>query len=591
MKGEKNMKKSDGGINSVLTTFSSSFFAAVLSSNTVRLMKQHKSNRGFFSSLLGLFERKTSVKPRRVISEVAEKSTLIGRIGQLVESLFNAPIKSVGITYFVAGAYILAASLVRRYLRNVTVDIDLAICGAICVCVSGIVISSSRSLKSAIGKSKVASVLSEKIFGYVPEPDERTHSVSGAAVSSLIGIALGALSFLSGFGFAMFVIPSLVVGLYVMRKPESGFNLLTVLLIFVPDTFLPYLATVAVLAVFFKVIRGKRFFKPGLSGFLLIVFIAFVIISGTCECFGASFRLSVVLLLILGAPTVFENVESLKNGVWTLMFSASILSAVTAVIKILGLFGGNEIAVFATESLNSVVAFGMGSSAVIAVLAAPPTAALARWAKGDRKLGLWIMFALFVADTAFSGNWELFLCAIVGSVAALMLTSRESLIFIIPIAVCFAVTVLLFGGEIVPFTELSFSKPDNIANSVSAARLLLGGGFDVSFYRWFYPEVSTLSVGILSVGLVGVFVACAGFAVMFLNSIKSLALTDTSSQSRLYICGLSSGAAALVISAISMDVTRDFAVLCFLSVYLGLLVAAQRIADRSIENMMTDNEF
>ncbi|MBR6427503.1 MAG: hypothetical protein IKS28_06730 [Clostridia bacterium] len=572
--------------NSRLVRFASAFFSKALESRTAFMLARHKSDgAGIISDTAESIERKYMIPVKRAVSSACEKSRILAFADGCLDGIMSLPVKTVGLIYFAAGVYILIKYIIGRFIPVISADTDSMICGALCTAFAGMVMSSSRSVRSAIGNSRLCSVISREVFGTDIKPDYEVRAVTGVFPAILTGVATGGLSAHTSFAFALLLLPSLLLLAAVMKKPESGITVLAALLPFIKPEHFAYAVVPVLLSAVFKIIQGKRSSKPGFSGFLTVMLCVLIAGAGICGNFATAVRYIPVILLSVFIPALYKTRDWFIRAMNVMLFSCTILSAVAVICRLAMPAMSNPYVSFTAGTLRSVIGFDMASVPVLAMLLSPYVAAsIRRQSDVDGRIIESARLLLFIGCAAFSGSGEIFVITVIGCVLSFIFTSRTSLIYLIPAAVIIAILAMFFGGRFMEYCGMSFCEPENVLGRLPAANLLLGDSFDISSFRALYGNVSTFTLVTLSIGLFGAVLLYLLVAVMFLNSLKSMLVSPYGNNMKGALGGLTAGLTALAMSSISTDVAENAGIALAVSIFFGLLTAAQRISDKNCES-------
>ncbi|MBO4769970.1 MAG: hypothetical protein J5563_04230, partial [Clostridia bacterium] len=518
------MKGNNKAPDSHLVRFASSFFSKVLESRTAFMLVRHKSDgEGVISEAIGDIERKYMIPVKRAVSAACEKSRILAFADGCLDGIMALPVKTVGLIYFAAGVFILIKYIMGRFISVISADTDSMIFGALCTAFAGMIMSSSRSVRSAVGNSRLCSLISQEIFGADIKADYEVKAVTGVFPAILTGVAMGELSAHTSFAFSFLLLPSLLLLTVVIKKPESGITVLAAILPFVKPELLIYAVVPVLLSVFFKIIQGKRSSKLGFSGFLILTLCVLVAGAGVCGNFPAAARFVPVILISVCIPALYKTRDWFVRAMNVVLFSCTVLSAVAVISKVSAPAMSNPYVSFAVGTVNSLVVFDMAFAPVLAMLLAPYVAtSIRRQSDTDGRIIECARLILLVSCVAFSGSGELFVFTVLGCVLSLMFTSRTSLVYLIPAAIFLAVIAMFLGGRFMEYCGMSFSSPEKVLGNLPLTNLILGDSFDVASFRAVYGNVSTFNLVTLSVGLFGTVLLYLFVAVMFFNSLKSM---------------------------------------------------------------------
>ena len=201
------MKEKNTELNSRLYRFASSFFSKSLESRTANALVRHKSDgEGLISGSAETLDRKYLVPAKRAVSSACEKSRILAFINGCLDEIMLMPVKTLGLIYFAAGVYILIKCILGRFISTFSTDSDYLTCGALCTVFAGTVMSSSRSVRSAISNSRICSAVAREVFGAVFEFEDEPKAIAGVFPAIITGLAMGELSFHTSFAFAVLLL-------------------------------------------------------------------------------------------------------------------------------------------------------------------------------------------------------------------------------------------------------------------------------------------------------------------------------------------------------------------------------------------------
>ncbi len=248
-------------------------------------------NSGSFSLIKKLkYGERVAIPAKRLIAGEVEQSVLVGTVSDFLSSLLYCSQRIHGVFFLSFGIYTEIVFFVKAALSKSDLSaIDLTPCliGAVLVLMSLPLLFSSQSLAQSLRESKLASFLIFTVIGASRESFSRdVIRREHMYIPFLAGMVLGLAGAIISPLYIIFGIIVLIGAYSVMCIPEFG--LLTIIVLapfavltpFAPSILLAGLTLFVSFSFLFKVARGKRSIKFGITDLMITVFTVMTLVGG-----------------------------------------------------------------------------------------------------------------------------------------------------------------------------------------------------------------------------------------------------------------------------------------------------------------------
>ncbi len=420
------------------TKFSESFFGFLLCGS---YQHENESVTEFFSRKLRLKQR-VSVPFKRFMAKTTEKSLIIRKINLLLKKALDIHLRSLGTCLFSFGLFVSIAYLLKKYafFLSDTSFFDLYL-GIVFALIGGITTSSSKRVSEAICESKILSFLLFSVLGLKKPYVSRSYKPVGRGnIAFLVGIALGALSFILSPYKILFASLFIILGYLILTTPECGVVCIFLTVPFISTINISLLSAFVTLSWLIKLMRGKRTLSMNALDVSVLAFSVVIFLGGVVSVTPSeSFKLSLIYLSLMSG--YFLTVNLIKTSAWlfrcikALIFSLSI----TAFVGVFQYFlevvphAWLDNTIFSYIPTRAVSLFeGSNVLAEFLILTIPFLFVfLISSYKGNSRLGLTTLFALSLLCLVFTWSKGGFIAAIVGGMVLLLIYSKKTAAFLI----------------------------------------------------------------------------------------------------------------------------------------------------------------
>lgn len=450
---------------------------------------------------------------QRKIQTNAERSRTIHAIDSAMTTLLHLPLKTYGMFFLSFGLYLASMCYILPNTYMQQSNFSNLIIAIAAVLIAFILLTSKKSLASAVWESKIFSFFFFSLLGVRSNTVEEGRPVNGSdAIAFLLGMAFGVLTFIVPATSLLGAILLFVLAYLVLLTPESGLVLLLLAAPFLNDIGLIACLLYVLFAYVLKLLQSRRMLHIRGIDYTVLFFIIYLAIFGSVSAYPTS---SVPNALFFAGLAVgyFLVISLVKTAIWLrrCVFALTFSSFLIAMIGIVEYFFGDLNAILQLRSLftsvrgNALATFP--SSVALAqylILLIPITLSMMiLQIKGKRRLVL--SFPLLIALVAClvctwsRGAWlalllaMAFFCLFSGK-----LPRRIFLTLAVIVAIIWRWLPKVFTGKIFEIFHLSIaSNTDHIRIWTSSWNLLksvwysgIGWGEDVfvRYYAQFGPQ-------------------------------------------------------------------------------------------------------
>ncbi len=481
---KKNNKRNPGIFLGLLFAFckylSSVFHAgrvyALVSSHDKVKEKCGSSVTAFLFKALSLKCRKYVETVKKFIARQFERSLMLRLISSAVSRVISLPGRVLGSFFMTWGAYVALIFLIKKYaLFDVSASVADLLSGAIVFVASLPLIFTDKSLRMLCNESPMISSVLIKVFGIPCEAlRSGTSKKAGQSSAVIFGIILGLLTyFIPPFDMICGMIAIAVIAL-IFAYPEGGVLISIAISPFLgltssPSVLLAVSVILTAISYFIKVLRGKRVFKIGVTGFAVYAFMVMVFLSGFAP--GESNTMENALLccsLMLIFPLIVNLMKS-RHWINACIISFCVPSAIVAFIGIAQYMFGmspsgwvdstlfSEITSRAVSVFNNPNIFGVYLSALF------PMALMLTLPKYNSKIRLLGgILACYIASAAvLTYSRSAWIALIAGAIIFATLVTPKGILWLIPAAAAVVAVAIIFpdtvGVRLLNFVSLSDS--------------------------------------------------------------------------------------------------------------------------------------
>lgn len=294
-----------------------------------RRIAKSRSFHGLSISLSRLFDKRKIVSVRR----------------RLIKAVLSLPLVSYGVFLFSFGLGTVIIYMLKEYaITEADGRLGSLIAGLSSIIISIFLVSSKLDMSGAILGSRllnfilvdILSLRRERFEIEDPEEDGQSTPERSVFIPLLIGLIPGLLTYFAPAEYMMLGLFLLILLYMIMTSPESGIILTVLLLPFLPTMYLAGLVGITAIALFLKLIRGKRVIKFTLLDFTVILF---CIVTSFGYFLSADMASSLKpVLLMLGFLVAYFLVKNLMRSTDLAMKSIKCMAFSGFIVSLYGIY-------------------------------------------------------------------------------------------------------------------------------------------------------------------------------------------------------------------------------------------------------------
>ncbi len=625
MKDEKKRKKHGVflGILFILCNAIADYFASGV---LFRIFTSNKKAEHNFDTCatVTLFKRlKSKIRPvveyiNKSISRQFEKSLVLKLFYKISGRLFRIPGKTLGAFTITWSIYAIIISAFKRFILLINVDIYVDIlCGAIVLLASIPLIFTEKSVSTLCSESKVMFFVLTKVFGVPPETMRTNGKITTAqSVAVILGILFGLLTYLIAPLNMVLCVLALILFALILAYPEGGVVISIGVapflgLSFAPSRILAAIVLFTAVSYTFKIIRGKRVHRFGVTDFAFFAFWVAVLLAGAAPSDSNTFEhamLCCALMLIFPL-----TVNLMKYRRWTKICAGAFIvpSVIVAFIGIaqysLGFAptGWMDESLFGGISSRAVSLFNNPNILAVYLTMVFPfalTLTLKHNLAKMRILGC-IISAFLAVCTVFTYSRSAWIALVAGGILFAVMISPKGILWILPAAASVVGATALFpdtvGARIKNFLTMADSANNYRVSIWNSSWQLLsdvfagGIGMGEEAFKTAYIGYATGGTQyamhahslymqiVIQLGLIGLVL----FVIFLFNAARKCCSSLVVNRSDAFLSSSTkaamAGASALLISGMFDYTWYNYRVFFMFWALLGFACAAANLNDRS----------
>lgn len=474
MNKNKSMKKKSS-IFSFLTRFSEYIYSQMPKSLAAKLLVgKKKTENGLFSRLISKinFKKRVSLPVKRYIAKSFDSSYILGYLKGIISKIPLIQLKCVGMFYFSFGLYSTIANLIKMNLVSSTNDLPLYLSIGSFV-VGGLLCASQKNCYAAFSESKI---MSRIFFGFFKIPTNnsflRGEPIGRPTYFLIAGVVAGVLGSITSVPFILLLFPLILAVYAVFAFPECGAVALFLAIPFLSFNQLGAFGAIITLSWFIKLIRGKRVLKFNYLDLSVLAFGIAIFFGGVISVSPSESSETAYLFLVMLA-TYFAVSNLLRTSEWIKKCGAALVISFTVslLISVIG------VAIRLMPTSATSIFDGMFSKSILSLMyinpifihmavAVIPLMLMRSLTSKNASKSAWSVIAvlltliyLFIGGSR-SGTFAVLL----GVTLLLMLVSKRSLSYIIPVIIIVPIVIALLPSNITDAVNKMFSFDGTIAS-------------------------------------------------------------------------------------------------------------------------------
>ena len=262
-------------------------YSLIDSSKTAQMFTSYdavceKNGESLTSRLLNRLKprKKKILSVKNAVSEHIEDSFFVRKTNGVFDVLLGCKLRVYGVIFFILGILSAVIGVIERYLIEPHVtDSTLMWQGILFVILSLPLFVSKDELSTAIVKGRISGAVI-KFLGYKQEDIMRPAVGENMAVTVVIGVLLGILSFIVQPMFYLLAVFAVIYIRILLSKPEYSIMFAIATLPFLPTMVICGEVIVTFFAYIIKVLRGKRSARFDILDVFVMIFAIFMLLGG-----------------------------------------------------------------------------------------------------------------------------------------------------------------------------------------------------------------------------------------------------------------------------------------------------------------------
>lgn len=442
-----------------------------------------KARESYNSSATALLFKSVNAKTKRFADAVKkfvarqfERSFMLKILTSAISGMISLPGRVIGAFGMTWGIYSALIFLIKKYaLFSAVVSSTDLLVGVIVFFSSLPLLFTEKSLLRLANESALISSVLSKVFG-VPSESLRSSSYRkvGQSGAVILGIIIGLATYFIPPLDMIYSAASIAIIALIFSFPEGGVLISIFIAPFLglvesPSILLAFSVILTAISYFIKVIRGKRVFKVGLTGFTVYAFMIAVFFSGIAP--GESNTMQNALLccsLMMIFPLVV-NLMKYRHWINACIVSFTVPSGIVAFIGVaqhlLGLApdGWIDNSLFSAIESRTVSVFNNPNILGAYLAALFPLSLMLTVSKYNAKIRVLggIASCYIVVCTILTYSRSAWLALVAGAIIFAVLVSPRGVLWLIPASLSVALLGLVFpdtiGARLLNFVTVSDS--------------------------------------------------------------------------------------------------------------------------------------
>ncbi len=294
---------------------------------------------------------------QRKIQTNVERSRTIHAFDSAMTTLLHLPIKTYGMFFLSFGLYLASMCYILPNTYMQQSNFSNLIIAIASVLIALILLTSKKSLASAVWESKICSFFFFTILGVRSNTVEEERPVNGSdALAFIFGMAFGVLTFIIPATILLGAILLFVLAYLVLLTPESGLVLLLLALPFVNTTHLFVALMYVLFAYLLKLLQSRRMLHIRGIDYTVLFFILYLAVFGSISAYPRASASNALFFAGL-ALGYFLVISLVKTAIWLrrCVFALTFSSFFIAVVGIIEYFFGDFNVAWLDRSLFSAI--------------------------------------------------------------------------------------------------------------------------------------------------------------------------------------------------------------------------------------------
>ncbi len=270
---------------------------------------------------------------RRKIQSNVERSRFVHWIDAMMRALLHLPLKTYGMFFLSFGLYLASMCYILPNTYMQQSNFSNLIIAIASVLIAFILLTSKKSLASAVWESKIFSSFFFSLLGVRSNTVDEDITINGSdALAFLFGMLFGVLTFIVPATTLLGAFTVFFLAYLVLLTPESGLILLLLILPFVDTSFLFFALLFVLFAYLLKLLQSRRMLHIRGIDYTVLFFTIYLAISGSISATPSSSAPHAIFYATL-AIGYFLVISLVKTAIWlrrcvfALTFSAFFIAA------------------------------------------------------------------------------------------------------------------------------------------------------------------------------------------------------------------------------------------------------------------------
>lgn len=621
---KKNEHRKHGFVLSFLLALCYKISDVFRSGATFKFLSSHNDDKAALDSsalcfIIRYLKRKTrsiNESVKKFSARQFERSFLMRMFSACVSNLVNIPGRVLGAFGLTWGAYVILINLIKRFALLVEVEgnADLLV-GIVAFLASIPLLFTDKSICRMSKESRFVFAVLTKIFGI---PDEsfkisrkKKSTQSGAVI---LGILLGLITYFVSPLHMILGALSFIAFVLIFSYPEGGVLISIALspllgLFEHSSIILAVFVLLTAVSYFFKVLRGKRVFKVGVSGMCVYAFMAVIFFSGFAPGEADTMPNSLLCCSLMLIYPLIVNLMKSRRWLHACVASFAVPAAIVAVIGFAQYMLGYAPVGWIDESLYSgithraVSVFNNPNILGVYLAAMFPLSLMLTNSCFEKKIKVlgFISSLYIIVSVIFTYSRSAWLGLFVGAVMYAVIVSPKGWLILLPAGIVTVSLALIFpdtiGARLINFASISDSANNyridvwNSSWNLLCDTWLFGIGWGEEAFRTAYINYGTdgtqyamhshslyMQIAIQT-GVCGIFVFVLSIVSIFKKCFSIFSKGDSGNVLTLYSGASISGAVAVLFTGIFDYTWYNFRVFFIFWALLAFACAAANVGE------------